>query len=123
VDIAVGRGGAVRAPAAGEVVDVAEYALAGRTVVVDHGQGVKTAYFHLDSALVRRGDVVEAGQRLARVGGTGLATGPHLHFGVYVHGRDVDPASWYRMPAWALDPSASAAPAVPVGGAEGAPRP
>jgi murein DD-endopeptidase MepM/ murein hydrolase activator NlpD len=110
LDIAVGRGTPVRAPAAGQVADVGDYALSGRTVVVDHGQGVMTAYFHLDAASVRRGDVVRLGQTLGRVGSTGLSTGPHLHVGVYVHGRDVDPASWYRMPAWvAGTPAAGAA--------------
>lgn len=102
VDLSVGRGTSVRAPAAGQVADVGEYALTGRTVVVDHGDGVMTAYFHLDSAAVRRGAVVQTGQPLGRVGATGLATGPHLHFGVYVHGRDVDPAAWYRMPSWVV---------------------
>ena len=73
VDLAEPRGTAVRAPAAGAVVDVATYALAGRTVVVDHGEGVMTAYFHLDSALVRRGDVVQGGQTLGRVGASPVA--------------------------------------------------
>ncbi|HEX2716611.1 MAG TPA: M23 family metallopeptidase [Gemmatimonadaceae bacterium] len=101
VDLAAARGTAVTAPAAGVVADVGDYVLSGHTVVVDHGQGVMTAYFHLDTALVRRGDEVRKGQRLGRVGDTGLATGPHLHYGVYVHGKDVDPAAWAAMPAFA----------------------
>lgn len=91
----------VIAPVAGTVANVGDYVLSGRTLLLDHGQGVFTAYFHLDTALVRDGDVVRAGQTIARVGATGLATGPHLHYGVYVHGRDVDPASWRRIPEWA----------------------
>jgi murein DD-endopeptidase MepM/ murein hydrolase activator NlpD len=100
IDMAARRGAAVSAPAAGLVADVGDYILSGRTVLIDHGQGVVSAYFHLDTALVSQGDMVRAGQRIARVGATGLATGPHLHFGVYLHGMDVDPAAWRDMPDW-----------------------
>jgi murein DD-endopeptidase MepM/ murein hydrolase activator NlpD len=105
VDIAAARKTSVNAPAAGIVADVGEYILTGRTVVIDHGQGVMTAYFHLDTALVHRGDQVAAGKRIGRVGATGLATGPHLHYGVYIHGKDVDPSAWTAMPAFARDDS------------------
>lgn len=108
VDLALRRGTPVTAPASGTVADVADYQLMGRTLLLDHGQGVFTAFFHLDTVLVRRGDVVRAGQSLARVGATGLATGPHLHYGVYVHGQDVDPAAWKEMPPW-LQPGADSA--------------
>jgi murein DD-endopeptidase MepM/ murein hydrolase activator NlpD len=101
VDIGVARGTGVVAPAGGVVVDAGDYTLSGRTLVIDHGQGVVTTYFHLDTALVRRGDVVRAGRTVGRVGSSGLSTGPHLHYGVYVHGRDVEPAAWYAMPAFA----------------------
>ena len=90
-------------PAAGVVVDVGEYVLSGRTVLVDHGQGVVSAYFHLDTATVSKGDIVRAGDRIGRVGSTGLATGPHLHYGVYLHGKDVDPVAWRDMPPWMID--------------------
>jgi murein DD-endopeptidase MepM/ murein hydrolase activator NlpD len=100
VDIPAGAGTAVRAPAAAVVADVGDYILTGRTLVLDHGQGVYSAYFHLDTTLVRRGDLVKQGASVARVGGTGLATGPHLHFGVYVAGRDVDPAEWRKAVEW-----------------------
>jgi len=102
VDLAARRGAPVVAPAAGTVADVGDYVLTGHTVLLDHGQGLFTAYFHLDSALVQKGDVVRAGRTIGQVGATGLATGPHLHYGVYVHGRDVDPVAWKDMPAWAL---------------------
>lgn len=100
VDIPLSARAAVRAAAAGTVADVGSYVLTGRTVLVDHGQGVYTAYFHLDTALVRRGDVVRQGATLGRVGSSGLATGPHLHYGVYIGGRDVDPAEWRRAAEW-----------------------
>ena len=107
VDIAVPRGTSVRAPQAGAVAEVGDYALMGRTLILDHGQGVHSAYFHLDTILVREGDVVRKGASLARVGSTGLATGPHLHYGIYLHGKDVDPAAWHALPSSTLDPSAS----------------
>jgi len=83
------------------VAEVGEYILTGRTLVLDHGQGVLSAYFHLDTVLVREGDVAQAGRTIARVGSTGLATGPHLHYGIYVHGKDVDPVAWRAMPDFA----------------------
>ena len=107
IDMPSRRGVAVVAPATGQVVDVGEYILSGRTVLIDHGQGAVSAYFHLDTALVAKGDVVRAGQRIARVGATGLATGPHLHYAVYVHGRDVDPVAWRDMPDWLLSTRSS----------------
>jgi murein DD-endopeptidase MepM/ murein hydrolase activator NlpD len=103
VDLAAARKTSVNAPAAGIVADVGEYILTGRTVIIDHGQGVMTAYFHLDTVLVRRGDQISSGKRIGRVGATGLATGPHLHYGVYIHGKDVDPAAWSAMPSFVRD--------------------
>ena len=105
IDIPAKRGAPVVAPAAGIVTDVGDYVLSGRTVMVDHGQGAVTAYFHLDTALVSKGDIIRAGQRLGRVGVTGLATGPHLHFGMYVHGKDVDPVAFRDMPQWLVTPN------------------
>ena len=100
VDIPLRAGAAVRPPAAGTVTKVGDYVLTGRTVLVDHGQGVTTAYFHLDTVLVREGDQLTNQEVLGRVGSDGLTTGPHLHFGVYIHGKDVDPAAWLDMPEW-----------------------
>jgi murein DD-endopeptidase MepM/ murein hydrolase activator NlpD len=60
---------------------------------VDHGLGLYTPYFHLDSVAVTDGEPVDRGQRLGAVGSTGRATGPHLHFAVQVGGARVDPAA------------------------------
>jgi len=100
VDIARFRGSVVAAPAGGVVADVGQYTLMGRSVFIDHGLGVFSAFFHLDTVLVRRGDVLDAGEQIARVGSSGLATGPHLHYGIYINGRDVDPALWHDAVAW-----------------------
>ena len=109
IDLPARKGASVTAPAAGTVADVGDYVLTGHTLLLDHGQGVFTAYFHLDTVLVRRGDVVARGKTVARVGQTGLATGAHLHYGVYVHGKDVDPAAWKAMPAWVRSDSGAVA--------------
>jgi len=109
VDIPAKRGASIIAPAAGVVVDVGDYMVSGRTVLVDHGQGVMSAYFHLDTATVAKGDIVRAGERIGRVGSTGLATGPHLHFGVYLRGKDVDPVAWRDMPLWMIEQSGDSA--------------
>ena len=102
IDLPARRGASITAPASGVVIDVGDYVLSGRTLLIDHGQGVVSAYFHLDTALVSKGDIVKVGERIARVGSTGLATGPHLHYGLYLHGKDVDPVAWRDMPNWMI---------------------
>lgn len=109
IDIAAPRRSVVIAPAAGIVADVGDYVLTGRTLILDHGQGLHSAFFHLDTVLVRKGDVVSAGANIGRVGTSGLTTGPHLHYGTYVHGTAVDPLAWRDMPAFARGDSAAAA--------------
>jgi murein DD-endopeptidase MepM/ murein hydrolase activator NlpD len=66
----------------------------GNTLIVDHGQGVVSCYFHLSKVLKRTGDTVQQGEIIARVGSTGWATGPHLHMGVYIQGQAIDPLQW-----------------------------
>jgi len=63
----------------------------GNTVVIDHGGGISTLYAHASKLLVKVGDIVKQGQIVSRVGMTGLATGPHLHFEIRVNGAPVDP--------------------------------
>ena len=64
----------------------------GRTVVLDHGNGLHTRYAHLSSIAVRPGAFVALGARVGRVGTSGFSTGPHLHFEVTVRGANADPA-------------------------------
>jgi murein DD-endopeptidase MepM/ murein hydrolase activator NlpD len=66
----------------------------GNTVIVDHGDGYQTLYAHNQRNLVRSGDVVRAGQEVAKVGSTGRSTGAHLHFEVHVNGRPVNPMAY-----------------------------
>jgi murein DD-endopeptidase MepM/ murein hydrolase activator NlpD len=94
VDLRSPHGRPVRATAAGRVVISQAFRLHGGTVGVDHGQGVNSIYIHLSKRLVKEGDVVAAGTPLGLVGATGFATGPHLHWGLYVNGLPVNPNQW-----------------------------
>ncbi len=92
-DFAAAAGMPVVAANAGRVVLVADYFFPGRLVAIDHGLGLHTLYFHLQTVRVGEGDRVERGQPIGTVGATGRATGPHLHFAVEVGGARVDPAT------------------------------
>ena len=90
-DYSAPRGSPVVSVNDGRVALVAEYFFPGRLVVVDHGLGLYTLYFHLDEARVEIGERVVRGQPLGTLGSTGRATGPHLHFGVQVGAARIDP--------------------------------
>jgi hypothetical protein len=92
-DYSAPRGTPVVAVNAGKVALVGEFFFPGRLVILNHGLGLYTAYFHLDTIEVAEGERVERGQTLGTVGATGRATGPHLHFGAQVVGARVDPAT------------------------------
>lgn len=92
IDYAAERGTPVVAVNSGRVALVGDFFFPGRLVVLDHGLGLYTLYFHLDSVAVTDGEPVDRGQRLGTVGATGRATGPHLHFGALVGGARIDPA-------------------------------
>ncbi|MEG4091490.1 M23 family metallopeptidase [Microcoleus sp. Pol12B4] len=98
VDYAGAYGSAVVAPAAGRVSLVGResqgFKIHGNVVGLDHGQGVASILMHLSRIDVKEGDVVKAGQVIGALGSTGASTGPHLHWGLYVHGQSVDPVPW-----------------------------
>lgn len=91
LDLAVGVGSPVFAPAGGTVLAVEDLYFAGQTVVIDHGQGLITLHAHLSASAVRPGEAVRRGQRIGSSGASGRATGPHLHWGVFLGGTAVDP--------------------------------
>jgi murein DD-endopeptidase MepM/ murein hydrolase activator NlpD len=94
IDVTAPMGSPIEAPAAGVVTDAGWESGYGNTVTIDHGYGVTTKFAHASKLLVKTGQRVQRGQRIALVGNTGLATGPHLHYEVHVNGRPVDPLKY-----------------------------
>jgi murein DD-endopeptidase MepM/ murein hydrolase activator NlpD len=97
MDFAAPVGTPVKAAAPGKVLIAATgWRLHGNTVAIDHGQGVVSFSIHLQKVLVKKGDLVKAGQVIGKVGQTGRASGPHLHFSLYVNETATNPADWFR---------------------------
>lgn len=97
VDFGAGMGAPIYAPAAGRVVLAKRgLLLHGNVVVLDHGYGLCTLYIHMNSIKVHPGEWVERGKEIGTVGMTGSATGPNLHWGVYLYDFPVDPLLVFR---------------------------
>lgn len=97
VDFSIPAGTSVLATNAGVVVLVDEQFFAGKCVVLDHGEGLYTMYFHLQARLVSLGQRVAMGEPIGRVGSTGRATGPHLHWGARIYGARIDPEELFQL--------------------------
>lgn len=94
IDIAAARGTPIFAPARARVSFVGRKGPLGKTVVLDHGFGVKTVYGHTHEIHVKTGETVERGQEIAAIGNSGRSTGPHLHYVVEVNGKARDPLDY-----------------------------
>jgi murein DD-endopeptidase MepM/ murein hydrolase activator NlpD len=92
LDFAVPAGTPIKSPAAGKVILIGNYFFNGNTVFVDHGQGFISMFCHMSKIDVKVGDTVPRGGVVGRVGSTGRATGPHMHWNVSLNDARVDPA-------------------------------
>jgi murein DD-endopeptidase MepM/ murein hydrolase activator NlpD len=92
LDFAVPAGTPIKSPAAGKVILIGNYFFNGNTVFVDHGQGFISMFCHMSKIDVKVGDAVPRGGVVGRVGSTGRATGPHMHWNVSLNDARVDPA-------------------------------
>jgi murein DD-endopeptidase MepM/ murein hydrolase activator NlpD len=97
LDFAGGEGLQIFAPASGKVVFAAPLTVRGNATIIDHGWGVYSGFWHQSAISVNVGDVVETGQVIGLVGGTGRVTGAHLHWEVWVNGVQVNPLDWLEQ--------------------------
>lgn len=97
VDIRSRRGTLIRAVNSGKVVFIHNLYYAGNTVIIDHGLGLFSLYCHLSKILTKEGDFVRKGDSIGHVGSTGRVTGPHLHWGVKLFNRSVNPLSLLHL--------------------------
>lgn len=96
-DFAGGPGTSIIAPTPGVIVFVGMLDVRGRVTIIDHGWGVFTVYCHQTDQFVAIGDTVTTGQVIGTVGSTGRASGPHLHWELWLNGVQVDPMQWVRQ--------------------------
>jgi murein DD-endopeptidase MepM/ murein hydrolase activator NlpD len=94
LDIANRLGTVIRAPADGDVTFADSKAGYGLTLILNHGYGIETWYGHLKHFVVKKGENVKRGTKIALLGNSGRSTGPHVHYEVRVHGYPVDPRSY-----------------------------
>ena len=97
LDFAGGEGLQIFAPAPGKVVFAAPLTVRGNATIIDHGWGVYSGFWHQSQTAVQVGDMVETGEIIGFVGGTGRVTGAHLHWEVWVNGIQVDPLDWLNQ--------------------------
>lgn len=91
IDLSGKKGDKIKAPLSGSVIILKDLFYNGNLILLDHGQGLITAYSHLSKFLKEDGDWVKQGEYIGEVGSTGRATGPHLHWSVYLGGEPVNP--------------------------------
>jgi murein DD-endopeptidase MepM/ murein hydrolase activator NlpD len=97
IDYAGGLGSPITACNDGKVIVVGHnFKLHGNCVCLDHGQGVVSIYIHMQKIAVKEGQMVHKGEQIGNIGASGRATGPHLHFSLYVNQSAANPNDWYQ---------------------------
>jgi murein DD-endopeptidase MepM/ murein hydrolase activator NlpD len=104
LDFPADEGTSIMAAAGGLVLSAGLHPQYGQLVELDHGNGLVTRYAHASRLLVKQGDLIKRGQKIAEVGTTGRSTGPHLHFEVLVEGVQQNPAKFLARPDAATSP-------------------
>ncbi len=122
-DIGAPLGTEVAATNDGVVRLAVEHVFSGKGVYLDHGLGFYSMYFHLSDVLVKEGETVKAGQVIGKVGATGRATGPHLHWGVKLNGARVNPYALLDLPFKGAVQSGAPTPVAEPASGVGAPAP
>lgn len=97
VDIRGKRGDKIRATAAGVVVKAFKNGGYGNYVEIDHGNGYRTVYAHMQNYLVKRGEAIEQGQVIGQIGSSGRSTGPHLHYEIRLNKKPVNPTKFMKV--------------------------
>lgn len=100
IDIAAPLGEHVLATNTGKVVFTMDMILTGKTIMIDHGQGIFSTYLHLDDILVEEGDLVDKGDLIGLIGTTGFSTGPHLHFTISYYNIPLEPGYFIKGSAF-----------------------
>ena len=95
-DFGGGVGTPIYAPAAGTVVLAEALTVRGNAVLIDHGLGLYSGYWHQSQFVVEAGQTVQPGDLIGYIGNTGLVTGPHLHWEMRLQGIAVNPLQWVR---------------------------
>jgi len=98
IDIEAEKGTQIKAALAGEVLVSDTDPTYGKYIKIKHNDGITTVYAHCSSLLVKKGQKVKQGSVIAKVGDTGAAVGPHLHFEVWKDGKPLNPLNFIKVP-------------------------
>ena len=98
IDIAGPKGSDIVASDGGKVIFSGVKSGYGKVIYIDHGEGRTTRYAHCDSLIAKEGDLVSQGQLIAKMGNSGISTGPHLHFEIRENDTPVDPLDYVSAP-------------------------
>ena len=91
LDVAAKKGSAIVSPSKGKIILTGNYYYNGKFILLDHGKGLKSIFIHLDEILVKKGQLVNKGDLIGKMGSTGKSTGPHLHWSLMLSKTYVNP--------------------------------